>query len=254
MRNETSDVNTPALVKAGLLAALGIMVWVKFLDGSLNFYVHPRYNGLIAVTGGLMTLIGLVGIMLALGKGSQTQAHNHKSDALTYAVLFVPLVFGILIPAKPLGVNAIQEGGTRAVTGSSNLSTANRPAASTSGNTAAWTLLEWGYALNEDAALTIYKGKPVDLVGFAFTPKSGVVKGGGQYYVARYVVVCCTADSTAVSLPVIATGSSAPTNNAWVHLRGTITQVTGADGAFVAAIRVETQETIKQPPDPYLYP
>ncbi|GIV98067.1 MAG: hypothetical protein KatS3mg057_2724 [Herpetosiphonaceae bacterium] len=224
--------NLPA---SAIVGTLGIMFVLKALSGGLALYIHPRYTTLVLICGLLLVVAGL--LLLAL-----------PPLPLSGPMLVLPaivLVLALLVPARPLGANLVPNKGL--APGGSNALIARWQAERPS-DTRVWTLLEWTAAIRQQGAASLV-GKPVSLKGFIYRDET---LGPDEVYVARYVVTCCTADGTALSLRVKAPGAASFSTDQWVQVDGVFALVE-IDGQQIP--RVDgTLTPIETPRSPYLYP
>ena len=255
--NHAPPARGPQLAQAFLIGGAGAMLLVKVFTNTLPLYVHVRYTPLITVTGMLLVGMALVQLWLTLQPAADAHHHDHdehdhspitwKSPAL-YALL-IPVVLGLLIPPKALGSAAIN------AQGFSNTGTGMRTVETIvdSGgvvDTSQWTMLDYVNALVYNPTNTQLQGKPIETTGFVWRNDE---MAGNQFYVARFVVSCCSADGLAIYLPVTWQASPDLTNDSWVRVRGTIGLET-IQGQPTAVINAEEIIPIEQPPQPYLYP
>ena len=242
-----------------LLIALGAMLVVKVARGGVLYYVNGVYTRLILASGLALLILGYIaGLRWLVRQGARPARHFHadgehthatgRVEAAGYALLAVPLLFGLLVPARPLGSAALDgrtnSGGQAAA--SSRLKTLT----DLGSDSARWTLLDWNAAITQTPDARTLAGKPVALIGFAAPGDGGL--GAGYFTVARFVIVCCVADGNAVTLPV-KWEAAAPVRDTWLQLQGTLAlgTVNGKATPYIAATNLQP---IPQPSQPYLYP
>jgi uncharacterized repeat protein (TIGR03943 family) len=117
------------------------------------------------------------------------------------------------------------------------------------GDSTTWTLLDWmfaRYTLTPEEA----RGKPVDLVGFVYRAPD---QPASEFYVARYVLSCCVADRSGVSLLVRWAGAAALHDDQWVRVTGSIELRPGADQPEFVIANAQVAQ-VEPPKEPYLYP
>lgn len=257
-RSTRSQIRWRVVLRMSLLLALGALIVVKGVRGELLLYVNGIYVHLILAAGMTMIALGYIAGLNWIGRnGSTPPPHDHHTgghfhvsarvEALGYALLTVPLVIGVLVPARPLGtaaLNAQTNTGGQAVP-SGRLKTLGQ----LDDDSSRWTLLDWNAALTRTPDPQTLIGKPVSIIGFAASGDGGL--GVGHFTVARFVVICCTADGNALTLPV--QWQVVPPRDTWVQVTGTLAvrTVDGKPVPYVAATRVQV---IPQPGQPYLYP
>ncbi len=239
-----------------LLIGLGAMLVVKVLTGHVLLYVNGVYTRLILAAGIAFIVLGYIAGLRWLGRvGDEAARHDDdghahatgRIEALGYALLAVPLLLGLLVPAHPLGAAAVasRSSGTGAVSVRSGAQAISALGA----DTTRWTLLDWTLAINQTPDVQTLTGKPVALSGFVAPGDGGL--GTGFLTVARFVIVCCVADGNAVTLPV--KWETPLSRDTWVQVAGTfaIGTVSGKPTPYIAATSVQP---IPQPGQPYLYP
>lgn len=235
-RPEPRPLNPVALTEVILLGGMATLLLSKWLRGHLSFYIHPRYTALI-VAGAAVLLL-----MAAVRLRSLYSAPGAR-PGWAYLLLAVPLLLGVLVPAQPLGADTLASR-----SGELNAVAPSGRAASLSGDTARWNLLDWSTALTVRGSEL--EGSAADVVGFVFHDAE---LGPDAFYVVRYVVTCCAADGAGVGLPVQWAGGAGLPENSWVRVRGSIAGANLA-GVEQPALRAETVEPVAQPENPYLYP
>lgn len=233
-----------------LLALSGWLDW-RLLDGTLSYYLHPRFNLLIALTGLFLTFGGGWLIWQQLGPTTFRPVVGIK------VVLPVALaaIIGLVTAPQPLsntgqtsqnypGAALSNRSVNQALTEIVQKQDWNNPAKLDTGN---WNLLDWSAALNNTQRAALLVGAPVDVTGFVIQLAN---KNERAFLIARYVVVCCTADSTALRLPVVTAKNVELAEGQWVRVRGAVVQGTNGGIGFSAS----TVELVAQPAQPYIYP
>jgi putative membrane protein len=229
-------INPPALIETCLLGAAAAMLLTKAAHGVLIFYIHPRYTPLIIACALLLLLVAAIRAttMLTFTPESLQGRRGH------YLLLTIPFLLGTLVPARPLGANALSS-----TTDISTVLGANVP---TDDDTSTWNLLQWATALSVRGEQL--NGKAVDVVGFVYHDPARPIAG---FFVVRYVIICCTADSNGVHLPVVWNGSVELKADSWVRVRGRL-GTTMIENKTVPALIATLVEPTEQPASPYLYP
>jgi uncharacterized repeat protein (TIGR03943 family) len=240
-----------------LLIGLGAMLVVKVATGHILLYVNGIYTRLILAAGISFIVLGYIaGLRWMVRRADTTHRDDHddhghatgRIEALGYAMLAIPLLLGLLVPAHPLGASAVA---SRTNATGSGPSVNSRLKAVSELDTASdrWTLLDWTAALAQTPNVRALVGKPVHLVGFVAQGDGGL--GTGYFIVARFVIVCCVADGNAITLPV--KWESPLKRDTWVQITGTLAAGT-VDGKAAPYIAATAVESIPQPSQPYLYP
>ncbi len=171
-----------------------------------------------------------------------------RIEALGYAMLAIPLLLGLLIPAHPLGSSAVasRSNGTN---GGANVNSRLKAIGELDAASDRWTLTRLDCRDHANARCAHARRQAGRLVGFVAQGDSGF--GAGYFTVARFVIVCCVADGNAVTLPV--KWEQPLKRDTWVQITGTLATgtVEGKAAPYIAATAVES---IPQPSQPYLYP
>jgi uncharacterized repeat protein (TIGR03943 family) len=231
------QLNWPALTEVALLICTAVMLLAKAHAGVLIFYIHPRYTLLVAVCGGMLLLIAAARAGAIFGRAPES-FHGRRGR---YLLLALPLILGVLVPARPLG--AVLLPGTPAdPAGAFGGSTLD------DGDTSTWNLLQWATALSVQG--DALNGKAADVVGFVYHDPE---RPFGGFFVVRYVITCCAADGSGVRLPVVWGGAATLPADTWVRVRGTLGTAMLA-GQPESALLATAVEVVPQPANPYLYP
>ncbi len=225
-----------ALIEATLLGATAAMLLAKLASGALVYYIHPRYTPLIATCAVVLLLMAAARFRALIRAPGEIPARPRWRHLL----LALPLLLGTLVPARPLGAEAIS--GALLDPGSA------LDANALDDDSRQWNLLQWATALSVRG--DELHDQPADVVGFVYHDPQRPLDG---FFVVRYVVTCCTADSNGVGLPVSWHGGAALPANSWVHVRGTLSTAT-LNGHVEPTFNAGTVETVAQPENPYMYP
>lgn len=228
-------LNGAALSETLLLGGFGVMLLLKAGGGVLAYYIHPRYAPLV-IAGALVLLLLAAVRARAIGAGGESARGRWPG----YLLLLLPLLIGLFVPARPLGADALPADTT--VT-----SGAGQGGIPLDGDTADWTLLQWGTALAVGGR--DIRGAAVDVTGFVYQHPQRTFPG---FTVARYAIVCCIADVKGIGVPVAWPAGGALPVNGWVRVRGTFGRTT-IGGQETPAILATTVEPVAQPAEPYLY-
>ncbi len=238
------DTNVRAWSRVLILLGLGGYFAYNIATGNLSNYINARFVWLSYVA---------TGLFFALGVASAVQVITHtragatvNARALTWGVLVVgavPLVFGVMIPSKPLGAEAVNGSiSTTAVRGTNSTTFAIAPENRN--------ILDWLRSFNDSADYTIFNGQPVDIIGFVYREPDFAED---QFMVARFTLSCCVADASALGLPVTYTGAGELEEGAWVHVIGQM-KVGDFGEDLMPIIQPDDIVTVEQPEHPYLYP
>jgi putative membrane protein len=240
-----------------VLAALGLFLLSRIWDGSVLLYINQRFVWLV-----VMAAIGLIILsQVALQNRKAEQAndehgeHDHDHDHTHETVsgwnlwwLALPVLLGLLVPARPLGASALA---TRGITinaplnarGSSTSISLDLPPGERS-------VLDWNRTINYASDPYQYNGDLADVTGFVYhDPRLE----DGQFLVGRFTITCCVADAFAIGMVVHWPDAVDLPDNTWVRVQGPI-EVSETDGQRTPSIWALSVESIPEPPQPYLYP
>jgi uncharacterized repeat protein (TIGR03943 family) len=113
-----------------------------------------------------------------------------------------------------------------------------------------YTIGDWIKTINLNPDLQSYENKPVDVVGFVFSP-SGIPDG--QFLVSRFVISCCAVDARPVGLNVLGAEMMKDFKPGdWVRVKGSykIANVSGEDTLQIVPTEISAAT---QPKNPYIY-
>lgn len=246
------------LTQLALMVALGAYLGVRLSSGAIYYYINERFAALI-----------VAGAVLALGLAYGAWAGRRQPDALDIdpdlplplnpaeararrsrlwrvGFMTAPLLVGFVVPAKPLGANAID---ARGVNVSAPLSASGR-AQQLQISPEKRSILDWVRVVNYANDSAEVRGQPADVIGFVYHDQN---LGAGQFMVARFMVTCCSADATAVAMAVSWPDAAGLTDNTWVRVRGMV-DVTAYGGRPLPVINAESVEPTDEPARPYMYP
>jgi putative membrane protein len=251
-------------VKVILLIALGLFLLSRLLNGTLSFYIHPRFNVLT-----LLTAVGLtaLGITSAIQQRRQAAHHHHHEDDHDHEhhehahshdvswvgllLLAMPVVLGLLVEPRPLGAAALQN---REINfgSSGSIVSANAPEGSqlsVIANAGERNILDWLYLFQRSNNPNNFNGEEAHVIGFVYHDDRF---GSDQFMVSRFTVSCCVADASPIGLIVEWPDTAVLTPDSWVEVTGTIQARTfnGVEMPVLVASSITPTET---PSQPYLY-
>ena len=255
------NLRTYRTFEALILAGLGIFFLARIGDGRILFYINQRF---VVLT--LLAALGFLFIAQLLMRArppadsdeaepsvehdetySEHHAHDRRSGLALYLVA-LPLLVGLLIPARPLGSAAAAVRGIN--TGSPLTASTGSEAISAALPSTQRSVLDWIRALKYSKSPDEYNGQAADVVGFVYRD---IRLAEGQFMVARFSLTCCVADAVALGMLVDWPDGSRVAENTWVRVRGTV-KVSQVEGKTVPIIQAESVEAIPSPEQPYLFP
>lgn len=247
------------LVKAFVLAALGMMLYVHLRDGTLAFYINQRFAWL-TLLGALLFFalaLALLGALLArsrpqgdeqvlvlpLGNKPSTRAEGRLSPWAAL-LLLLPALLGTLVPPRPLGAGAIEVRGIGLVAPDRPSTSIGRAAGEPNN------ILDWLRELSRAGDPTTLAGREVEVVGFVYRDPRNAP---GEFWVSRFTVSCCVADAAAIGLLTRWEQTDQLKPDEWVRVVGRF-GVGEFAGERLPIILAERVEVVPPPSQPYLYP
>ncbi len=254
-----------AALKGLLLLGMGVFLFTRITSGTLNYYISQRFDWLtVAAVIGLM-VVGASYRYLLQESGQESSGrdgagedhndrhghhhdHSHSLGWLGFLLISLPILLGLLVPPKPLGVAALQNreisaGGLDSVLPAAARSTQVRESSER-------TILDWVLAFHQGERPA--ETDTADVVGFIYLDNA---TEKAQFTLTRFVVGCCAADAMAVGLPVSLgaglTFEEALEEGQWVRVVGRFGASTGIE---LPVLMAEQLEVVAEPNQPYLYP
>ncbi len=225
----------------GLLLALLSSVAICWLGvtGRLNLYIHPRYNLFTIVMAGL-AVVATVAAWVA--RGRRGGGGGRSWAAIVAAAAMMVALF--VVPPSTLTASSAQQ---RSPNSGSDADTTRLAGASP----ASFRLRDWAdLVLNPDSAAR-YAGQQVKLTGFVAPTDD---KRSDVFYVAKFVVTCCTVDARPALVPVSKPDwAKSYKADQWVEVTGRMMPVEGAPGGAVLVIRPTGIHPVPAPEIPYEY-
>ncbi len=231
---------------AAWLSFSAVALWV-LLRGQSDLYIAPnvRWTLWLAVLVALAiaTLDGYAAWLCGSRPPlvSQVFALARERRALSYGLVFLPFLFGLAIPPAVLGTDSVL-GNESAIT---MLAAPGSGATRTTPPLLTLNLLQLQDRLQ---AGSLFVGAQVAVAGFAVHPPD---LPAHEWLLVRFITPHCVAEAHPLGLLIQQTSGAAPLNDAWVIVRGELSQ--GRDqGHAVALLQVQQVTRINRPLDPYL--
>jgi uncharacterized repeat protein (TIGR03943 family) len=161
--------------------------------------------------------------------------------------LLIPLLVGILIPARPLDATAAT---TQGVNVSAPIVSSAAQVQSFEATEGQRNVLDWIRIFNSGTDVTAYTGETATVTGFVFKDQR---LAQNQFLVSRFVITCCAADGLAIGMVVNWDQASTITENMWVRVSGPVESYQ-LEGQTVPLIEADSVEVVEEPPQPYLFP
>lgn len=239
--------------QALLLLALFIFLMNKVFNNQLLWYINQRFAALTQV--GIVFLAVLAQQLFSAVRrarareqaGEHDHDHSHAPAAINLWIMLVPLLIGVLIPAKPLDSNAVAAKG---LTTSSALISSDSTSRLLETESEQRNILDWVKLFYFEEDLNPFIGQQASVIGFVY-PDASLPEG--QFFVSRFILSCCAADGYAVGMIVESPEAKTLEADTWVKVTGLV-DVASYDGRPSPLIRAEAIEIVPQPDQPYLYP
>ena len=268
-------------IKSLILLCLGLYFLDNMLSGRIFFYINERFGWLSWLATVIFLVLGVVGVFdLIRSRGEEAEhdhhdhdhdheEHEHHEHALVETVghdehdghnhgaapswmmlgiVAVPLIVGLLVPAKPLGAAAVGSNGvSTSFTDLQGSGTSTQLSiASTDRN-----VLDWVRAFNGAKSPDDFNGQSADMIGFVY--RDIRFKDKPYFMTARFTISCCVADASAIGVTVQWSDAAKLPSDGWVHVTGTF-QAQDFDGQKMPILVADKVEPTTQPEHPYLYP
>lgn len=230
-----------------LLLGLCIFFASKAANGQLTWYINSRFIPLTIF--GIVFLAVLTQVIFSEIRRSrqQNEEHDHAPAPVNLWVMLLPLLIGVLIPARPLDSSAFA---TKGFNTSSPLVSADSSAQIFETESEERNVLDWIKLFNYQEDTSQFTGERASVIGFVYFDET---LGEKQFFVSRFVVSCCAADGFAIAMPAEWEDAATLEQDSWVLVKGTIESVT-LDGRVTPLIVAESVQPVPVPEQPYLYP
>ena len=245
--------------QALLLLGLFLFLMGKVINNQLLWYINQRFVILAQI--GIVFLAILAQRLFTEVKLSrerqkaEEQEHNHHHDddhdhapaAANLWIMLIPLLIGVLIPARPLDSSAVSAKG---ITTSSALVSSQSSSSLFETESEQRNVLDWVKIFYFEKDLNAFIGQQASVVGFVYREES---LPQGQFLVSRFILSCCAADGYAVGMIVESPQADSLEKDTWIKVSGPV-DVVSFNGSPSPLIHAETIEVVPQPDQPYLYP
>ncbi len=253
-------MNTKIIAKVVVLISLGLFLGSRLLNGTLSYYIHPRFNNLTALTAVGFILVGIVYARQNLSATSQEDSHHHDHDDhdshhhshdLSWwgvAILLLPALLGVLVQPKPLGANALVNRNINidSLTSAKSPESNQLDAIATSSER---NILDWLYQFQRSGDLSQLNGENVHVIGFVYRDERF---DSEQFMVSRFIVSCCVADAAPAGLIVQWPETAELKADEWVEVEGTL-QMGKFNDLEIPLLIADSVTLIDAPNHPYLY-
>jgi uncharacterized repeat protein (TIGR03943 family) len=175
--------------------------------------------------------------------------HDHAAAPVNLLIMLIPLLVGILIPARPLGSATVS---TKGLTTSSPIISSQPVDSQLVALPENRTVVDWVTIFYSEENVDPYLGEQASVVGFVYFDDR---LPNGRFLVSRIILSCCAADGYAVGMIVDWPQAASLEQDAWVRVTGSVEKGYFADDPqALPLIRAEMVEIVPQPEQPYLFP
>ena len=238
--------------QALLLLGLFLFLMSKVVNNQLLWYINQRFVILVYI--GVVFLAILAWRLFTETRQVREQQdehkqhdHDHMPAPFNLWIMLIPLLIGVLIPARPLDSSAVSAKG---ITTSSALISSQSSSRVFETESEQRNVLDWVKIFYFEKDLSPFIGQPAGVVGFVYREDS---LPDGQFLVSRFIISCCAADGYAVGMIVDSPQAASFEQDTWVKVTGPV-DVTTYNGNPSPLIHAEAIEVVPQPEQPYLYP
>ena len=241
-----------AAMRAAVVLALAAVLAMRYLDGSLGYFINLRYGWLTVVAVGCLVLLAAALLAAALIRTGRGTAERVPMPWMGAALLAVPVLLA-LVPPRPLGTDAmatraLQIGSVPATAGLASTSELEVGAAD-----APRTVLDWLVLFDQEAVgggdLSRFAGQSARVRGFVYRDERFPA---GTFMVSRFLLSCCAADAAPIGLAVRWPDADFLDDDAWVWVSGEFSVETFLGERMPVLVGAEVTAA-DQPPQPYLY-
>ena len=222
-----------------LLTGIGstAILWLA-LTGQLDLYIHPRYFAFTAFTASIAAITSVAAYAL---RGRNASPGRGWGAALATAAVVLTL---LIVPPTTLDSSMAQQ---RSVNSSVDT---NQSVKLVGADPSRFTLRDWAALVTDPATAPTYAGHQVTLTGFV----APADESSDTFYLARFVVTCCTVDALPVGIPVRLSGWATKYRpDQWLEVTGTLVPATDAPDGAVLVLKPSKLRAVAEPAEPYEY-
>lgn len=231
--------------QALVLASLGLYLFSNVVNGRVWLYINQRFVILVLLAA--FGLLALAQVMLRERPAADSPAADQPARATAWGLwlLALPVLAGLLVPARPLGASALANRGIN--TGAGLAAQAGSIQDILAVPSIQRSALDWA-RIFQDGSPPV--GEMADVVGFVF--HDGRLPQD-YFVVGRFSITCCVADAVGLGMVVEWPDAASLPDNRWVRVRGPV-YTYRLDGRSLPLIEALQVETVPEPVQPYLFP
>ena len=186
------------------IVALAVLSLTLAFDGTLAFYIHPRYN-IFTISMGIIA-VGLAVVASVFYRGEDhppTGKHQHRQSTRTIEKFSALLVTGFVVLAILLPPTTLSSftATNRAFNEGALNTDMQAPTDLSREAFALLTVRDWASLISQNQDPAFYRGKTVNAVGTVSASDERDV-----FLLTRFVVTCCAVDAQPVSISVFLPG------------------------------------------------
>lgn len=221
---------------AFVLFVNGCYLAKMFYTEELFLYILPRYSFLVL----LPALLQIVFAFHIFANSALYQNIYKKVSRLNIIILLFPVLASLFFPPNMLSSYSAFQRGVQTNISDIKLRTKTNFNVDSKRRSYA----DWIQLMESSDSLSRYIGQDLEIQGFVL--KDERLKEN-EFYIARFVMSCCTADARTVVIKVSYDASNELENDDWILLSGKWKNSREADLLEIDASRVEHKITPKNP-------
>lgn len=255
---------TSRLLQSIVFFALGLYFLSIIGTGTFYWYLSERFLWLTVVAALGFLLMAVIVVVPGRAKSVTTlttehhhadhehaDAHSHEHEKLPLhrlVIVAIPLVLGVIIPARPLSASAISNKDLNSTAplavGSNTEPLQTLDIAPNQRN-----VLDWVRAFNFSNDPEAYTNQSAEVVGFIYQDARLPT---GQFLVGRFAVTHCVAEAVAIGM-IVEWPGEIPATNTWVRVSGFI-KVATLNEKPIPLVKAASVQIVDEPSRPYLFP
>lgn len=227
------------IVVSFLLLFTGTWFLKLWYAGQLDFYILPRFNILVVLSGILLCVSGFVLLFL---KASWHHTRHHLETRSLFSFFFL-IALAFFLPPEPLSSQSVAQRGIE--TDLSNIRLTTPINFSIDSNKR--TFSDWVKIIGTSENLHQYVDESVNIKGFVYRDEN---LEPNEFYLARFLIRCCSADARPVVIRVKTENADQFQNDQWLEVEGVFDLDNNRGELF---INLENSIEITTPETPYIY-
>ena len=239
-------------MRVNLLKSIGGIIVCGYIlllacRDQLDFYIHPRYHifaSIINIIGIVLLLIDTM-LQLKLKVSVKPTKLSLKSVKPASYLAIIILLAGYLLPPKPLSPSSLAQRESPAIIEPESRCEIPKPREGSS----TISINRWKTAINSCKQTSYFNNADISITGFV---SNGLLKNYGYnyFYIARYVISCCTVDSVPMKILVEKNFFIDYPDGTWLTVKGKLSQKV-VNGQAEYVITDARADKIDQPKYPY---